>query len=126
MTESTRSEQARDLTIDIRIECLDSGQELQFTFETPHPPLPPLPSALEITLDQTDARGPSCTIYYNPDGPEDAFMLNLELSYSLVSQRFLMEPVATLLDTRFKRIYFFVTTSRSIATFYREVEIWDA
>ena len=94
--------------------------------ETPHPPLPQLPSALEITLDQTDAHGPSCSIYYNPDGPEDAFILNLELSYSLVPQRFLMEPVATLFDTRFKRIYFFVTTSRSIATFYREVEIWDA
>ena len=114
------------MTIEIRIECLDSGQEFQYTFETAHPPLPPVPSALNVSFDQTDARGPHCAVSYDPNGPEDAFVLNFELSYSLVSQRFTMRPVATLFDTKFKRLHFFVTTSRSVTTIYREADIWDA
>ena len=126
MTESTRSEQARPLSIEIRIECLDSGQEHGYNFEIPHPPLPPVPSALSIYFDQTDSRGPSCSVSYDPDGPEDFFILRLNLSYRLVSQQFIMRPISTLFDTRFKRMYFFITTSRCISTFYREVETWDA
>ena len=126
MTDSTRSEQAKTLSLELRIECLDSGQEYGYDFEMPHPPLPPIPSALSIYFDQTDTRGPSCTVSYNPDGPEDSFILRLNLSHGLVSQLFVMRPISTLFDTRFKRIYFFITTSRCISTFYREVETWDA
>ena len=126
MTESTRSELAKTLSIEFRIECLDSGQEHGHSFEMPHPPLPPVPSALSIQLDQTDTRGPSCTVSYDPDGPEDSFILRLNPGYRLSSQQFILEPITTLFDTRFRRLSFFITTSRGISTFYREAEIWNA
>ena len=120
MTDSTRSEPGSALFIEFQVLCFETRQGDRHIFEVLHPPLPPVPSALCIQIDWSETRAPSCTVSYDPDGQEDSLRIRLN------SRQYTLEPITTLFDTRFRRISFFLTTSRSISAFHVEAEIWNA